>query len=91
MNLLYYSSQTIKNNSEGVVMCRFITTSHLSDSTAKAPSQIVLLLSLVLCLPTFAQDNVNYDWLHYGNDLGHSKYAPLDQINASNVINLEIN
>ena len=72
-------------------MCRFIATSHLSDSTSKASSLIVLLLSLVLCLPTFAQDNGNYDWLHYGNDLGHSKYAPLDQINASNVTDLEIN
>lgn len=31
----------------------------------------------------------DYDWPHYANDQGSSKYAPLDQINASNVHNLQ--
>ncbi len=26
-------------------------------------------------------ESTEYDWVNYGNDLGHSKYAPLDQIN----------
>ncbi|MEC9222910.1 MAG: pyrroloquinoline quinone-dependent dehydrogenase, partial [Pseudomonadota bacterium] len=34
--------------------------------------------------PTF-----DYDWANYGNDPGHSKYAPLDQINRDTIENLE--
>ena len=30
------------------------------------------------------------DWPHYGGDLGSSKYSPLDQINATNVDQLQI-
>src|SRR5947207_11766262 len=29
-------------------------------------------------------------WRYYGGDAGNTKYAPLDQINASNVKNLQI-
>ena len=29
--------------------------------------------------------------MHYGNDPGHTKYAPLDQINRENVADLEVN
>ena len=32
----------------------------------------------------------NTDWLHYANDLGSSRYAPLDQINAANFNSLEV-
>tara|TARA_B100000959_G_scaffold106940_1_gene112794 strand:+ start:13504 stop:15408 length:1905 start_codon:yes stop_codon:yes gene_type:complete len=31
----------------------------------------------------------NFDWGSYGSDPGHSKYAPLDQINADTVQNLD--
>src|SRR5258707_7314616 len=30
------------------------------------------------------------DWLHYANDLGSTRYSPLDQINASNFNQLEL-
>jgi quinoprotein glucose dehydrogenase len=30
------------------------------------------------------------DWLHYANDLGSTRYAPFDQINASNFNKLEL-
>ena len=30
------------------------------------------------------------EWPSYGGDLGHTRYAPLDQINASNFGSLEI-
>src|SRR5438132_12569109 len=30
------------------------------------------------------------EWPTYGGDLGHTRYAPLDQINASNFNHLEI-
>jgi quinoprotein glucose dehydrogenase len=30
------------------------------------------------------------EWRHYGGDTGHTRYAPLDQINASNFNSLEI-
>ncbi|MCU1383733.1 MAG: Quinoprotein glucose dehydrogenase, partial [Acidobacteria bacterium] len=32
----------------------------------------------------------NGEWRHYGGDLGHTRYAPLDQIDASNFSKLEI-
>ena len=32
----------------------------------------------------------NGEWRTYGGDLGHTRYAPLDQINASNFSKLEI-
>ena len=52
-----------------------------------------LMFSGVLVLGTglsFCAELSNYDWMHYGNDLGHSKYAPLEQINKSNVHELEV-
>jgi len=52
-------------------------------------SQAFAIFSTVLFLNT-AQSQ-NYDWMHYGNDPGHTKYAPLDQINRENVADLEVN
>jgi len=34
--------------------------------------------------------STDYDWVNYGNDLGHSKYAPLDQINQDTFENLQL-
>jgi quinoprotein glucose dehydrogenase len=50
------------------------------------------LLALSLAgLPAFAQQGAkNGEWRYYGGDAGSSKYAPLDQINASNVKELQI-
>jgi quinoprotein glucose dehydrogenase len=30
------------------------------------------------------------EWRNYANDLGHTRYAPLDQINAANFDKLEV-
>ena len=35
-------------------------------------------------------ESTGYDWANYGNDPGHSKYAPLDQINRDTIENLEL-
>ena len=35
-------------------------------------------------------ESTGYDWANYGNDPGHSKYAPLDQINRDTIDNLQI-
>jgi quinoprotein glucose dehydrogenase len=32
----------------------------------------------------------NGEWRSYGGDIGHTRYAPLDQINASNFNKLEV-
>ena len=50
---------------------------------------IVVVLSLEAVL-SYADEHENYDWAHYGNDPGHSKYAPLEQINKNNVHELEV-
>src|SRR5580658_2370691 len=46
-----------------------------------------LILSLPLCGQTGAK---NGEWRTYGADLGHTRYSPLDQINAANFKNLEV-
>ena len=50
---------------------------------------IVVVLSLGAIL-SHADEHENYDWAHYGNDPGHSKYAPLEQINKNNVHELQV-
>ena len=35
-------------------------------------------------------ESTGYDWANYGNDPGHSKYAPLDQINRDTINNLQL-
>ena len=35
-------------------------------------------------------ESTGYDWANYGNDPGHSKYAPLDQINRDTIDNLQL-
>ena len=50
---------------------------------------IVVVLSLEAVL-SHADEHENYDWAHYGNDPGHSKYAPLEQITKNNVHELEV-
>jgi quinoprotein glucose dehydrogenase len=40
--------------------------------------------------PTAQSGAANGEWRSYGGDLGHTRYAPLDQINAANFSKLEI-
>jgi quinoprotein glucose dehydrogenase len=47
----------------------------------------LLLISASVCAQSGAK---NGEWRTYGGDLGHTRYAPLDQINAGNFKNLEI-
>jgi len=48
-----------------------------------------LLCSLLAAAAVHAQ-TTNGEWPAYGGDLGHTRYAPLEQINASNFGSLEI-
>jgi quinoprotein glucose dehydrogenase len=51
----------------------------------------VLLVGLALARPAPGQQGApNGEWPTYGGDLGHTRYAPLDQIDASNFNRLEI-
>jgi quinoprotein glucose dehydrogenase len=47
----------------------------------------LLILLALAAAPVFAQ---NTEWRNYGGDLASTRYAPLDQINASNFNNLEV-
>ena len=54
-----------------------------------------LLLSLTLLLPLTVglraqQGATKGEWRYYGGDAGNTKYSPLDQINATNVKELQI-
>lgn len=54
-------------------------------------TSFVLALNCSLPVITIAQQGSSgSDWLSYGGDSGHSKYSPLDQINAKNVQRLEV-
>src|SRR3954468_2847895 len=48
---------------------------------------LFLAASLMLEAQTGAK---NGEWRSYGGDLGHTRYAPLDQINAANFSKLEV-
>ena len=42
-------------------------------------------------VPVLGQSGAtNGEWRHYGGDLGHTRYAPLDQIDATNFNKLEV-
>ena len=49
-----------------------------------------ITLVLILSMAASYLHGAATDWPAYGNDLGSSKYADLDQINAGNVAKLEI-
>src|SRR5579885_3345234 len=50
-----------------------------------------LVASLLFALPPLAQTGAkNGEWPSYGADTGHTRYSPLDQINASNFSKLEV-
>ena len=50
---------------------------------------LILSILLVPCVPA-QQGATKGEWRFYGGDAGSTKYSPLDQINASNVKQLEI-
>lgn len=56
---------------------------------ALIPFQI-LFVSIVSLPVTAQQGAVEGEWRSYGGDAGHSKYSPLDQINADNVQRLQV-
>ena len=47
-------------------------------------------LLALLAVGALAADYGDFDWASYGADPGHSKYAPLDQINSETVKDIEI-
>ncbi len=49
-----------------------------------------ITLVLILSMAASYLHGAATDWPTYGNDPGSSKYADLDQINASNVAKLEV-
>src|SRR6185369_10245074 len=56
-------------------------------------SRTLIALAALLCVAssvgaqTGAKDG---EWRTYGGDLGHTRYSPLDQINAANFNSLEV-
>src|SRR5436309_14852057 len=51
----------------------------------------VILAQAACLLPLAAQSGAkNGEWRTYGGDLGHTRYSPLDQINAGNFNRLEV-
>jgi quinoprotein glucose dehydrogenase len=61
----------------------------LDRDLARLAAAACVLLSAIV--PTTAQSGArNGEWRTYGGDLGHTRYAPLDQITAENFKRLEI-
>jgi len=51
----------------------------------------IVLAAVISCSVSFAQTGTSDgEWTTYGGDLGATRYAPLDQINASNFNKLEL-
>jgi quinoprotein glucose dehydrogenase len=56
-----------------------------------ARSAAAVTIVLLACAPLSGQTGaVNGEWRSYGGDPGHTRYAPLDQVNAGNFNKLEI-
>ncbi|HEX4270931.1 MAG TPA: PQQ-binding-like beta-propeller repeat protein, partial [Rhizomicrobium sp.] len=53
-------------------------------------SAVCLLTELTRPVLGAVDQDLNTEWRHYANDLANTRYAPLDQINASNFNTLEI-
>ena len=53
---------------------------------------LILLAAVVVASATIAgqKGTTGGDWRAYGGDLGHTRYAPLDQITASNFGSLDV-
>lgn len=63
----------------------------LSTAIRRLPMQLVTTLAITGSILAHAQQGTSAgDWDAYGGDIGNTKYTPLDQINASNVNELEI-
>jgi glucose dehydrogenase len=59
----------------------------------RAKPLLLLMLALLLASPSslFAQAGaIEGEWQAYGGDIGSTKYTPLDQIDASNIDQLQI-
>lgn len=61
--------------------------SKMTKTFALAITGAVLFLAPI---STAQKGAANREWRHYGGDAGGTKYSPLDQINASNVKDLQI-
>ena len=64
--------------------------SHSQKSALRVISKVIVVALVLQAASAQAAEQENYDWMHYGNDLGHSKYAPLQQIDQNNVHELEV-
>ena len=64
-----------------------------ANSRLRFALYILLTLSLVACAPGSAaaqeRGNPQGEWRYIGGDAGHTRYSPLDQINATNFEDLE--
>lgn len=67
---------------------------NLSSVTSQLRSvtfTVVILLACIYGIAAMAQHGaVNGEWRSYGGDSGHTKYSPLNQINADNVQQLQV-
>jgi quinoprotein glucose dehydrogenase len=62
---------------------------YVTHSARILASLLILLMCTTVRLPGQTGAS-NGEWPTYGGDLGHTRYAPLDQINASNFSKLEV-
>jgi quinoprotein glucose dehydrogenase len=54
------------------------------------PLSVAVTLAALASAAAAQQGAANGEWRTYGGDLGHTRYAPLDQIDASNFNRLEV-
>src|SRR5476651_186725 len=61
----------------------------LNRRTMLATSSAMALIGPSIALAQGAKAPAETDWLHYANDMANTRYAPLDQVDASNFDKLE--
>ncbi|PYQ99964.1 MAG: hypothetical protein DMF96_04995 [Acidobacteria bacterium] len=65
----------------------------MSRTVPRSKLNVIALAGLLMALPVGVRGQAgtkNGEWRTYGGDLGSTRYAPLDQINANNFKNLQI-
>src|SRR5207245_9389448 len=87
-----------RNRIRAIRICRATMRSSPHRRTAMLKSSRLVLVLCLLCVGPFCvrmgarpqSGTKNGEWRNYGGDLGSTRYAPLDQINADNFGKLEI-
>ena len=63
---------------------------HIARTPLRTAAAVIAALALMTVDVAGQPSTATGEWPAYGGDIGHTRYAPLDQIDASNFGDLEV-